>query len=63
VLLKLNDGEALPLVILDSENPCATCAMAGAAATSTTASIAANIINFFNFSTSSFFATVHLFLG
>src|ERR687886_2163820 len=54
LLLKLNDGDALPLVILDSENPWATCAMAGAAATSTTASIAANIINFFNFSTSSF---------
>src|SRR5919199_772719 len=47
-----NDGEDLPLVTLDSPNPCPTCARAGAAATITIATIAPNIINFFNFSTS-----------
>jgi hypothetical protein len=49
LLLIPTDGEALPLVILLSENPWPICAMAGAAATSTIASIAANSINFLNF--------------
>src|SRR5919199_3430016 len=47
-----NDGEDLPLVTLDSPNPCPTCARAGAAATTTIATIAPNNTNFFNFSTS-----------
>jgi hypothetical protein len=49
LLLMLVDGEALPLVILLSENPWPTCAMAGAAATSTIVNIAASNINFLNF--------------
>src|SRR5918911_1358399 len=46
-----NDGEDLPLVTLDSPNPCPTCARAGAAATTTIATRAPNIINFLNFIT------------
>jgi hypothetical protein len=53
--VKLNDGEAVPLVILLSENSWVMgCAMAGTTATTTIASIAANIVNFLIFCTPPF---------
>src|ERR687885_1472348 len=52
LLVKLNDGEALPLVILLSENSWVRgSAIAGTTATTTIASIAANIVNFLIFCT------------